>query len=119
MNDYRLTLAPSGAITLRQPPEFKLERAFDGAVIRLALTSLRRKRRTNDLEGTMYPDQHNYFATPVQGSTLNAGQFGSQFASHPCKGCAAKTQAYDAQTPQRPQRAHKHLLAALLTRLPK
>ena len=119
MNEFRLTLAPSGAVTLRQMPEFKLERAFEGAVIRLALTGLRRKRRTNNLEGTMEPNQHNFFASPAQGSTLNLGQFGSQFAQHPCNGCAPKGQAYDALTPARPQRAHKHLFAALLTRLPK
>ena len=117
MNEFRLTLAPSGAVTLRQMPEFKLERAFDGAVVRLALTGLRRKRRTKYLEGTMYPDQHNFFASPAQGSTLNLGQFGSQFAQHPCRGCEPKGQGYDAQTPARPQRAHKHLLLALLTRL--
>lgn len=64
----------------------------------------------------MYPDQHNFFASPAQGSTLNAGQFGSAFAQHPCRGCASKQQAYDAQTPARPQRNIIHLLAARLKR---
>ena len=65
----------------------------------------------------MYPDQHNYFASPAQGSTLNLGQFGSQFAQQPCSICAPKGQAYDAQAPARPQRVHKHLLSALVTRI--
>ena len=114
MNELRLELAPSGALTLRQMPDFDLERALSGAVFRLTLTQLRRKRRTKNWEGTMYPDPHNYLATPAQGSTLNAGQFGSAFAQHPCKGCATKQQAFDAQTPARPQRSLKHLLAMIL-----
>jgi hypothetical protein len=116
MNEYRLTLAPSGAISLRQMPEFDLEQAFQGAVRRLALTGLFTKRRNTHLEGTMYPDQHNYLASPAQGSTLNAGQFGNQFAQIPCNGCAQKGQAYDAQAPARPQRSMKHLFTALLMR---
>lgn len=116
MNEIRLELAPAGAMILRPAPEFDLERAFSGAVVRLTLTQLRRKRRTKNLEGTMYPVQHNYFASPAQGSTLNAGQFGSAFAQHPCKGCASKLQAYDAETPARPQRSIKHLLAAIFLR---
>ena len=119
MNELRLELAPSGALTLRQMPDFDLERALSGAVFRLTLTQLRRKRRTKNWEGTMYPDQHNYFASPAQGSTLNAGQFGNQFAQHPCRNCEPKAPAYDAQAPARPQRTNKHLLAALFARLPK
>ena len=64
----------------------------------------------------MKPDQHNYFASPAQGSTLNAGQFGSTFAQHPCQGCAPKRQAYDAETPARPQRNLKQHIFALLKR---
>lgn len=116
MNELRLTLAPAGALILRPTPDFDLERAFSGAVFRLTLTQLRRKRRTKNMEGTMYPDQHNFLASPAQGSTLNAGQFGSAFAQHPCKGCAKKLQAYDAETPARPQRSFKHLFTAILTR---
>ena len=111
MNAYRLT-APSGAISLRQMPEFDIERAFVGAVKRLALTSLRRKRRTEYLEETMFPDQQNHLASPAQGSTLNAGQFGSQFAQIPCNGCTQKGQAYDAQVPARPQRSIKQLFTS-------
>ena len=114
MNELRLELASSGALTLRQAPEFDLERALSGAVFRLTLMELRRKRRTKNLEGTMYPDQHNYLASPAQGSTLNAGQFGSAFAQHPCRGCDNRQQAYDAKTPARPQRSFKHLLATML-----
>lgn len=116
MNELRLGLAPAGALILRPAPEFDLERAFSGAVFRLTLTQLRRKRRTKNMEGTMYLDQHNFLASPAQGSTLNAGQFGSAFAQHPCKGCASKLQAHDAETPARPQRSFKHLLTAILTR---
>ena len=114
MTDYRLTLAPAGAISLRQTPEFDLEQAFQGAVRRLALTGLFKKRRTTHMEGTMYPDQHNYLASPAQGSTLNVGQFGSQFAQVPCRGCAQNRQAYDAQAPARPQRSIRLLITALL-----
>lgn len=116
MNAYRLTLAPFGAISLRQTPEFDLERALARAVSCLALTSLRQRRRTKYLEGTMYPDQHNYLANPTQGSTLNLGQFGSQFAQHPCAICEKKGQAYDALTPARPQRSIKKLLHSLFAR---
>lgn len=116
MNELRLTLAPSGALILRPAPDFDLARAFSGAVFRLTLTQLRRKRRTKNMEGTMHPDHHNFLASPAQGSTLNAGQFGSAFAQHPCQGCATKLQAYDAETPARPQRSFKHLLTAILTR---
>ncbi len=114
MSEIRFAFSPSGALTLRQMPDFDLERALSGAVFRLTLTQLRRKRRTKNWEGTMHPDQHNHLASPAQGSTLNAGQFGSAFAQHPCKGCASKQQAYDAQTPARPQRSFKHLLATIL-----
>jgi hypothetical protein len=114
MSETRLYDAPFGALTLRQKPEYDLERALRGAVLRLRLTEPRRKRRTNNLEGTMYPNQHNYFASPAQGSTLNAGQFGSAFVLPPCRGCASKQQAHDAQTPGRPQRNILHLLAARL-----
>jgi len=116
MNELRLGIAPAGALTLRPMPEFDLERALERAVIRLALTDLRRKRRTINLEGTMRPDQHNFLASPAQGSTLNAGQFGSLFAQHPCRGCEGKLQAYDAQTPARPRRSIKHLLTATFLR---
>ena len=64
----------------------------------------------------MEPDQHNYFASPAQGSTLNAGQFSSTFAQHSCQGCAPKRQAYDAETPARPQRNLKQHIFALLKR---
>lgn len=64
----------------------------------------------------MKPDQHNYFASPAQGSTLNAGQFGSTFAQHPCQDCASKQQAYDAETPARPQRNLKQHIIALFAR---
>jgi len=67
----------------------------------------------------MHPDQHNFIASPAQGSTLNAGQFGSTFAQHPCQGCDAKQQAYDALTPARPQRNLRRAIAALFVRAPK
>ena len=116
MSTLSLNLAPSGALTLRQQPEFNLERALSRAVLRLRLMEPHRKRRTKNLEGSMNPDPHNYFASPAQGSTLNAGQFGSTFAQYPCRGCAPKLQAYDAQAPARPQKPLKHLFAALLVR---
>lgn len=116
MSEYRLDLAPSGAISLRQPPEFDLERALSRAVYRLTLTQLRRKRRTKYLEGTMYPDPHSFTASSAQGSMLNAGQFGSAFVQHPCRGCASQRHAYDAQTPARPQRTLRQLFAALFLR---
>ena len=116
MSALSLHLAPSGALTLRQQPEFTSEWAFSRAILRLRLTQPHRKRRTEILEGTMYPDPHNYLASPAQGSTLNAGQFGSTFAQHPCKGCAPKRHAYDAQAPARPQRTFKQLFTALLVR---
>jgi hypothetical protein len=116
MNELRLSLAPAGALILRPAPEFDLERALERAVIRLARTEHRRKRRAKNLEGTMYPVQHNFFASPAQGSTLNAGQFGSTFAQHPCRGCENKLQAYDAEKPARPQRSIKQLLTAAFSR---
>ena len=116
MSTLSLRLAPSGALTLRQQPEFDLERALSRAVLRLRLMEPHRKRRTKNLEGTMRPDQHNFLASPAQGSTLNAGQFGSAFAQHPCRGCEGKLQAYDAQTPARPRRSIKHLLTAVFLR---
>jgi hypothetical protein len=62
----------------------------------------------------MYPDHHNYFTNPAQGSVINAGQFGSSLAPHPCKGCAEKFHAYDAQQPARPLHKRSRLLAAVL-----
>lgn len=116
MNELRLTLAPAGALILRPAPDFDLERALSRAVFRMTLTQPRRKRRTKNMEGTVYPDQHNFLASPAQGPTQNAGQFGSAFAQHLCKGCAKKLQAYDAETPARPQLSNTHLLTAILTR---
>ena len=116
MSTLNLNLASSGAISLRQPPEFDLERALSRAVIRLRLTEPLRKRRVTQMEGTMNSTQQNYFASPAQGSTLNAGQFGSTFAQHPCQGCAPKQQVYDALTPARPQRNLKQHIIALLVR---
>jgi hypothetical protein len=116
MSTYNLSLASSGALTLRQQPEFDLEWALRLATIRLRLTEPLRKRRANNLEGFMNPDPHNYIASPAQGSTLNAGQFGSTFAQHPCQGCAPKQQAYDAETPARPQRTFKQHIIALFAR---
>lgn len=117
MSEIQLTSAPFGALTLRQTPEFNLERALRRAKMRVFGAAASFKRRTDHLEGTMmYPDQHNYFASPAQGSTLNAGQFGNSFAQHPCHGCEAKHQAYDAQVPARPQRSLKQLLAAIFSR---
>ena len=116
MSTLSLRLAPSGALTLRQTPGFDHERALRLAVIRLGLMEPLRKRRADNLEGFMKPDPHNHFASPAQGSTLNAGQFGSTFAQYPCRGCAPKLQAYDAQAPARPQKPLKHLFAALLVR---
>lgn len=61
----------------------------------------------------MKPNHQNFFASPAQGSTLNASQFGAIFAQHACRGYAPKNEhAYDAQTPQRPQRSLRHLLAS-------
>ena len=116
MSTLSLRLAPSGALTLRQTPGFDHERTLRLAVIRLGLTEPLRKRRADNLEGFMKPDQHNYFASPAQGSTLNAGQFGNTFAQHPCQGCAQKQQAYDAETPARPQRNLKKRIIALFAR---
>lgn len=118
MSKLRLDVAPSGAIMLRQQPEFDLERALSWAVFRLSLKPPRRNRQADYWEGIMYPDPHNYFASPAQGSTLNAGQFGSAFAQHPCRGCASQHHAYDAQTPAHPQRSLRQRFAALLSRKP-
>ncbi|MDD4311525.1 MAG: hypothetical protein PHW41_03495 [Eubacteriales bacterium] len=113
MSEIRLPLAPFGATILRQSPEFNLERALRRAKMRALGMAALLKRRDNPLEGTMHPDQHNYFASPAQGSTLNAGQFGNLFAQHPCNACDAKHQAYDAETPAHPLRKRKHLLSAI------
>ena len=59
MSTLSLRLAPSGALTLRQAPGFDHERALRLAVIRLGLTEPLRKRRADNLEGFMKPDQHN------------------------------------------------------------
>ena len=114
MNEFRYAFAPQGELILRQQPDFQLELALRRAKIRAFGVAALLKRRNDPLEGTMYPDQHNYIASPAQGSTLNAGQFGNLFAQHPCHGCDAKRQAYDAQTPAHPHRKHKHLFAAIL-----
>ncbi|MEN6635033.1 MAG: hypothetical protein ABFC56_04235 [Clostridiaceae bacterium] len=114
MSEIRYLSTPSGVIALRQPPEFHLELALRRAKMRAFGVAALLKRRTDHLEGTMYPDQHNYLASPIQGSTLNAGQFGNLFAQHPCRGCDAKRQAYDAAVPAHPQRKLRHLLTALL-----
>lgn len=114
MNEFRYALAPQGELILRQQPDFQLELALRRAKIRAFGVAALLKGRNDPLEGTMYPDQHNYIASPAQGSTLNAGQFGSTFAQHPCRGCDAKRQAYDAETPAHPLRKRKHLLAAIL-----
>ena len=114
MSEIRYLSASTGAIILRQQPDFQLELALRRAKIRAFGVAALLKRRNDPLEGTMYPDQHNYIASPAQGSTLNAGQFGSTFAQHPCRGCDAKQQAYDAETPAHPMRKRKHLLAAIL-----
>lgn len=119
MSEIRLTLAPAGTLMLRLSPDYDLSLALNRAVFRLAWMELSRKRRPKNLEGTMYPDQHNYIASPAQGSTLNAGQFGSIFAQHPCTGCAKVQQAYDAQTPARPLRNRKHAFLTLFKRNPK
>ena len=114
MNEFRYALAPQSELILRQQPDFHLELALRRAKMRAFGVAALLKRRTDHLEGTMYPDQHNYLASPIQGSTLNAGQFGNLFAQHPCRGCDAKRQAYDAAVPAHPQRKLRHLLTALL-----
>ena len=114
MNELRIALAPQGALILRQQPDFDLELALRRAKMRVFGVAALLKRRNDPLEGTMYPDQHNFLASPVQGSTLNAGQFGNLFAQHPCHECNAKRQAYDAAVPAHPQRKLKHLLTKLL-----
>ena len=113
MNELRLALAPQGALMLRQQPDFNLELALRRAKMRTFGVAALSKRRNDPLEGTMCPDQHNFLASPAQGSTLNAGQFGSTFAQHPCSGCDAKRQAYDAEMPAHPMKKRGHLLAAI------
>ena len=114
MSEIRYLSASSGALILRQQPDFHLEPALRRAKMRAFGVAALLKRRNEPLEGTMHPDQHNYLASPAQGSTLNAGQFGSAFAQHPCRGCDAKRQAYDAETPAHPMRKRGQLLAAIL-----
>ena len=114
MNELRLALAPQGALIIRQQPDFNLELALRRAKMRTFGVTAFLKRRNDPLEGPMHPEQQNHLASPVQGSTLNAGQFGSLFAQHPCRGCDAKVQAYDAETPAHPLRKRGHLLAAIL-----
>ena len=114
MNELRLALAPQGALIIRQQPDFNLELALRRAKMRTFGVAAFLKRRNDPLEGPMHPEQQNHLASPVQGSTLNAGQFGSLFAQHPCRGCNAKMQAYDAETPAHPLRKRGHLLAAIL-----
>ncbi len=65
----------------------------------------------------MYPDPQNFFASPANASTLNAGQFGSTFAQYPCRRCASKEQAYDAQSSDRPQRNLIQLIASRFKRI--
>ena len=48
MSALSLNLAPSGALTLRQQPEFNLERALSRAVLRLRMMEPHRKRRTKN-----------------------------------------------------------------------
>jgi len=114
MSEIRYLSASAGALALRQQPDFHLELALRRAKMRAFGVAALLKRRNDPLEGTMHPDQHNYLASPAQGSTLNAGQFGSTFAQHPCRRCDAKRQAYDAETPAHPLRKRGHLLAAIL-----
>ena len=114
MNELRLALAPQGALIIRQQPDFNLELALRRAKMRTFGVAAFLKRRNDPLEGPMHPEQQNHLASPVQGSTLNAGQFGSLFAQHPCRGCDAKVQAYDVETPAHPLRKRGHLLAAIL-----
>ena len=114
MNELRLALAPQGTLIIRQQPDFNLELALRRAKMRTFGVAAFLKRRNDPLEGPMHPEQQNHLASPVQGSTLNAGQFGSLFAQHPCRGCDAKVQAYDAETPAHPLRKRGHLLAAIL-----
>ncbi len=116
MIQTKFFLAPSGALSLRQTPELWTAEAAGRALARLLSAVPYRKRRTRFMEGTMQPDHHNYLAAPAQGSAINAGQFGSIFAPHPCGGCARQPQAYDAQEPARPQRTLRQAVSALFAR---
>jgi len=116
MSQTQTLLAPSGALTLRQLPEYPAARAVVEAIQHRFYGAVCRGRRTRSMEGIMHPDSHNFFASPSKGTTINAGQFGSLFAPHPCQGCADRRQAYDAETPARPQQSFKQAIAALLVR---
>ena len=116
MNELRITLAPSGALTLRQQPEWISAMTLGWRTPRLIADDVIRRRRHRLTEETMHPDHHNFLANPAQGSFVNAGQFGSIFASHPCRGCEERLHAYDAEVPARPLRRRGKSLLALLTR---
>lgn len=116
MSQMPLSVASSGALTLRQQPDWNIMRSVCQAVTRLISDATVRKRRTKIMEGTMYPDHHNRFAAPAQGSAFNAGQFGSVFAPHPCNICAKEHHAYDAQEPARPQINLRQAVHALFAR---
>ncbi len=115
IDQNRLYLAPYGALTLRQMPDNSIAETFIRALLRLREIAFR-KRRTRITEGTMKPEHHNFIVNPAQGSTINAGQFGSIFAPHPCRGCDTKLQAYDAETPARPPHYIAKAVAALFVR---
>ena len=66
----------------------------------------------------MYPETHNFSANAAQASVVNAGQFGSIFAPHPCKTCEAKGHAYDAERPAHPIRSAQEVFSALFARKP-
>lgn len=114
MSQTQLSLAPNGALMLRQQPDMISMRMLWRALSRLITDAAIRKRRTRFTEGTMHPDPHNFIANPANGSILNAGLFGGTFAPHACSVCERQLQAYDAASPARPIRRKKRSLLALL-----
>ncbi|MCE5189172.1 MAG: hypothetical protein LLF75_08330 [Eubacteriales bacterium] len=113
MSNMLEAFAPSGARILTLSPLEAITRFARRAQARFVAEPIH-KRRTNFSEEYMKPDPHNFIASPAQGSALNAGQFGSIFAPHPCSGCAKQHQAYDALVPSRPQRNIRQAIAQLL-----
>jgi hypothetical protein len=114
MSQMQLSLAPTGALTLRQLPDMIFMRTHWRALSRLINDAAIRKRRTRLTEEPMHPDPHNFFANPANGSILNTGQFGDSLAPHPCRGCERQLHAYDAESPARPLRQKRRSLLALL-----
>lgn len=67
----------------------------------------------------MHLDHYNYLSNPAQGSTLNAGQFGSANLAPQARACKTRgCTAYDAAAPAHPKKRLRRALANLFRRNP-